>query len=97
MRKIKWGVMGTAFICERSTFPGMLQAENCEMYAIAGRSMEKAEQFKEKYGFEKAYGSYEELLTDPEIVQMNVAVSRVLGRYHMMTGQNPVYIITERK
>ena len=67
MKKIKWGVMGTAFICERSTFPGMLQAENCEMYAIAGRSMEKAEQFKEKYGFEKAYGSYEELLTDPEI------------------------------
>ena len=41
MRKIKWGVMGTAFICERSTFPGMLQAENCEMYAIAGRNMEK--------------------------------------------------------
>ena len=40
MRKIKWGVMGTAFICERSTFPGMLQAENCEMYAIAGRNME---------------------------------------------------------
>ena len=37
------------------------------------------------------------LLTDPEIIQMNVAVSRVLGRYHMMTGQNPVYIITERK
>ena len=47
MKKIKWGVMGTAFICERSTFPGMLQAENCEMYAIAGRSMEKAEQFEE--------------------------------------------------
>lgn len=67
MRKIKWGVMGTAFICERSTFPGMLQAENCEMYAIAGRSMEKAEAFKEKYGFQKAYGSYEELLTDPEV------------------------------
>ena len=43
MKKIKWGVMGTAFICERSTFPGMLQAENCEMYAIAGRSMEKAD------------------------------------------------------
>ena len=29
MKKIKWGVMGTAFICERSTFPGMLQADNC--------------------------------------------------------------------
>ena len=67
MRKIKWGVMGTAFICARSTFPGMLQADNCEMYAIAGRNKEKAKQFKEKYGFRKAYGSYEELIEDPEI------------------------------
>ena len=67
MRKIKWGVMGTAYICERSTLPGMLQAGNCEMYAIAGRSREKAEQFKEKYGFTKAYDSYEELLKDPEV------------------------------
>lgn len=46
MRKVKWGVMGTAFICERSTFPGMMQADNCEMYAIAGRNMEKAQFFK---------------------------------------------------
>lgn len=67
MRKIKWGVMGTAYICERSTFPGMLQAENCEMYAIAGRNMEKAERFKETYGFQKAYGSYEKLLADPKV------------------------------
>ena len=35
----------------------MLQAENCEMYAIAGRNMEKAERFKETYGFQKAYES----------------------------------------
>ena len=67
MKKIKWGVMGTAFIFERDTAEGMRQAENCEMYAIAGRSLEKAEQFKEKYGFEKAYGSYQELLDDPEV------------------------------
>lgn len=67
MRKVKWGVMGTAFICERCTFPGMMQADNCEMYAIAGRSMEKAKAFKEKYGFQKAYGNYNELLNDPNV------------------------------
>lgn len=67
MRTIKWGVMGTAGIFENCTAPGMQQADNCKMYAIAGRSMEKAEQFKEKYGFEKAYGSYEELLADPQV------------------------------
>lgn len=67
MRKIKWGVMSTAYIFERDTAEGMRQAENCELYAIAGRSMEKAQLFKEKYGFEKAYGSYQELLDDPEV------------------------------
>lgn len=67
MRKIKWGVLGTAYIFERDTAEGMRQAENCELYAIAGRNREKAEQFKEKYGFVKAYGSYHELLEDPEV------------------------------
>ena len=62
MKMIKWGVLGTAYIFERDTAEGMRQAENCELYAIAGRSMEKAQAFKEKYGFRKAYGSYDELL-----------------------------------
>ena len=64
MRQIKWGVLGTAYIFERDTARGMSLAENCELTAIAGRSMEKAERFKEKYGFQRAYGSYEELLED---------------------------------
>ena len=54
MRRIKWGVLGTAYIFERDTAEGMKQAENCGLYAIAGRSMEKAQAFKEKYGFQKA-------------------------------------------
>lgn len=67
MRKIKWGVMGTAYIFERDTAGGMSLAKNCELTAIAGRSMEKAEAFRKKYGFERAYGSYEELIEDPEV------------------------------
>lgn len=67
MKKIKWGVLGTAYIFERDVAEGMRQAENCELYAIAGRNLEKAEAFRNKYGFDKAYGSYEELLRDPEV------------------------------
>lgn len=67
MRKIKWGVLGTAYIFERDTAEGMRQAENCRMYAIAGRSMEKALAFQQKYGFEVAYGSYDELIADPNV------------------------------
>ena len=67
MRKIKWGVLGTAGIARGCTIPGMQQAENCEMYAIAGRNIEKAQAFRAEFGFQKAYGSYEELLADPEV------------------------------
>jgi precorrin-6Y C5,15-methyltransferase (decarboxylating) len=36
----------------------------------------------------------EGFLTDPEIMQISVSKSRKLGAYHMMTGQNPVYVIS---
>ena len=67
MSKIKWGVMGTAHIAKGQTIPGMKLAESCELYAIAGRSLEKAEAFKNEFGFQKAYGSYQELLDDKEV------------------------------
>ena len=67
MQKINWGVLGTADIAKGCTIPGMQQAENAVLYAIAGRSLEKARQFKEQFGFEKAYGSYDELLADENV------------------------------
>ena len=67
MRKIKWGVLGTADIAQGQTIPGMLQADNCRLLAIAGRRLEKAEAFQKRFGFEKAYDSYDALLADPEV------------------------------
>ena len=67
MDKVKWGILGTANIARWATIPGMKKAEHCELYAIAGRSMEKAERYKEEYGFEKAYGSYDELIADKDV------------------------------
>ena len=67
MRKVRWGVMGTADIARGQTIPGMQLAEHCELYAIAGRKIEKAKQYQEEFGFQKAYGSYDELLADPEV------------------------------
>ncbi len=67
MRKIKWGVLGTADIARGQTIPAMRQASSCELYAIAGRSLEKAELYKNTFGFERAYGSYDELLSDPHV------------------------------
>ena len=64
---IKWGVLGTAGIASWGTIPGMQMAEGCELYAIAGRSEAKVAEFKERFGFQKAYVGYDALLEDKEV------------------------------
>ena len=67
MKKINWGVIGTASIAMGQTIPGMQEAQNCNLYAIAGRSMERAKAYQERFGFQVAYDSYEDLLADPNV------------------------------
>ena len=67
MEKVKWGVLGTANIAKGCTIPGMKLAENCELYAIAGRNPEKAEAFKKEFGFVKSYVGYNALIEDPDV------------------------------
>ena len=67
MRKINWGVIGTAGIAKGCTIPGMQLAENCNLYAVAGRSMDKAKAYQQEFGFQVAYDSYEALLADPNV------------------------------
>lgn len=64
---IKWGVLGTAGIARRCTIPGMKEAVNCELYAIAGRDKDKVKEFKDSYGFQVSYVGYEELLADDNV------------------------------
>ena len=75
---VKWGVMGTANIARGCTIPGMKQADNCELYAIAGRDMAKAESFRKEFGFEKAYEGYDKLLGDPDV---QAVYTRFQGHY----------------
>ena len=80
MGKINWGVLGTADIAKGCTIPGMQIAENCNLYAVAGRSIEKAEAFKNKFGFEKAYGSYDELLADSAVEAVYIPLPNELHK-----------------
>ena len=64
---VKWGVLGTANIAKGCTIPGMRLAENCDLYAIAGRNEAKTESYKNEFGFKKAYVGYDKLLEDPEV------------------------------
>ena len=67
MKKVKWGILGAASIAVRKVIPGMQKGEWSEVAAIASRDKQKAEEAARSLGIAKAYGSYEELLRDPEI------------------------------
>ena len=67
MSKVRWGVLSTANIGVEKVIPGMQQGEYCEITAIASRNLGKAQAAAKELGIPKAYGSYEELLADPEV------------------------------
>ncbi len=65
--KVRWGVLSTAKIGWEKVIPAMQKSEWCSIDAIASRNLDSAKSSATKLGIAKAYGSYEDLLADPEI------------------------------
>ena len=65
--KLRIGVLSTANIGLKKVIPAMQQGELTSVTAIASRDIAKARETAKVLGIPKAYGSYEELLADPEI------------------------------
>jgi D-xylose 1-dehydrogenase (NADP+, D-xylono-1,5-lactone-forming) len=65
--KVHWGVMGCAGIAINHVIPAMLQAQDAMLWGVASRTLAKAQQTASRFGAQRAYGSYQELLDDPDI------------------------------
>ncbi len=65
--KVRWGVLSTAAIGVKKVLPAMQKCEWAAVSAIGSRDLSNAEKVAGKLGIAKAYGSYEELLADPQI------------------------------
>src|SRR5438105_7214965 len=66
-KKVRWGILSTSNFALRYTIPAMQQGDWSEITAICSRDKKKSEETARVMGIPKAYGSYEELLADPEI------------------------------
>ena len=64
--KLRVGIIGTGWIAEKAAIT-LNGTECCEALAVGSRSQEKADEFTAKWGIPKAYGSYTELIADPDI------------------------------
>lgn len=66
-KKLRWGIMGCARIAKGSVIPGIQQSRTGEVSAIASRDEQNARSTAEQLNIPTAYGSYEQLLEDPQI------------------------------
>jgi predicted dehydrogenase len=66
-KKIRWGVLSTANIGIKKVLPAMQRGQFTTVDAIASRDLTQAKGAASALGIPKAYGSYEELLADPDI------------------------------
>lgn len=67
MSKIRWGVLSTAKIGLEKVIPAMKLGQYSEIVAIASRDSDPANRAATSLEIPKAYGSYEDLLSDPDI------------------------------
>ena len=72
--KINLGIIGAGWIADKmaETLTGLGNPEIIP-YAISSRSLDKARSFASRWGFTKAYGSYDEMLADPEVNLVYIA------------------------
>jgi predicted dehydrogenase len=67
MEQVRWGILSTANIGKKRVIPAIHQSSNGVVAAVASRDLSRAQTFAEENNIPRAYGSYDELLADPNI------------------------------
>jgi predicted dehydrogenase len=72
MAILRWGILSTANIGTEKVIPGIQGADRCSVVAIASRDLPRARQVADRLGIERAHGSYEALLADPDVAAVYI-------------------------
>jgi len=64
---VRWGILSTARIARQRVVPSLLKSPSSRVEAVASRSLDNARNFAAAFDIPKSYGSYQELIDDPEI------------------------------
>ena len=74
---VRWGILSTADI-NRKVIPGAHASEKAELIAVASRDQTRAEEYAREWEIERAYGSYEALLDDPDVEAVYISLPNTL-------------------
>jgi predicted dehydrogenase len=95
-RKIRWGIIGLGKIAHKFA-TDLLTVEDAELYAVASRSQEKANEFGEKYGATKAYSNYDDLAKDSLVDAVYIATPHVLHKENtLLCLKNGIAVLCEK-
>jgi predicted dehydrogenase len=70
---VRWGIVSTAHI-NRKVIPPAQASPEVDLVAVASRELSRAQAYADQWGIPRAYGSYEELLEDPEIEAVYISL-----------------------
>lgn len=79
VKTIRWGIIGLGGIAHKFA-KDLLTVEDCELYAVASRTQDKADAFASQYGASKAYDTYEALANDPHVDVAYIATPHALHK-----------------
>ncbi|WP_299127795.1 Gfo/Idh/MocA family oxidoreductase [uncultured Winogradskyella sp.] len=80
---IRWGIIGAGKIAKKFA-EDLNTVFDSELYAIASRSLKKAEHFASEYNANLAYGNYEALTLDPNIDAIYIATPHSFHKTHTL-------------
>jgi D-xylose 1-dehydrogenase (NADP+, D-xylono-1,5-lactone-forming) len=74
---VKWGILSTADI-NGKVIPGAHASDKVELVGVASRTQERADAYAREWEIPRAYGSYEELLADPELEAVYISLPNTM-------------------
>lgn len=72
MAVLRWGILAPGTIAHKFA-DGLMGLADAEVHAVGSRSIDRARAFAAQHGAKRVYGSYEELVVDPEVDAIYVA------------------------
>jgi predicted dehydrogenase len=94
--QIRWGVLGTAKIATKVA-KAIREAPGAELAAVASRSGPRAESWAAQHGAGRAYGSYDELLADPELTAVYIPLPPSLhAEWTIRAAQAGKHVLCEK-
>ena len=95
-KKYKWGILAPGKMSAKFT-EGLQLLDNAELHAVGSRDFLRARGFADEFGFRHSYGSYEELVADPEVEIIYVASPHSHHHEHtLLCLRNGKHVICEK-